>query len=123
MENEVCHSYTTANGSEIAVDSSDNGGHNLEGKAHDSARDDNYSEEDGKVSEGDDEYSDYDMVEDKIDNGNSEDAIDSGGKSLMDINMVFALPPNSVHPNQKLPNWCLVRVEPCSRSQTNLINT
>ena len=48
----------------------------MEAKAHDSARDDNYSEEDGKVSEGDDEYSDYDMAEDKIDNGNSEDAID-----------------------------------------------
>jgi len=92
LENEVCHSYTAANGSEIVVDSSDNGGHNLEGTAHDSASDDNYSEEDGKVSEGDDEYSDYDMAEDKIDNGNSEDAIDSGGKSLMDINMVIALP-------------------------------
>ena len=40
----------------------------------------------------DDEYSDYDMAEDKIDNGNSEDAIDLRGKSLMVINMVFALP-------------------------------
>jgi hypothetical protein len=43
----------------------------LEGTTHDSASDDNYSEEDGKVSEGDDEYSDYDMAEDKIDKGNS----------------------------------------------------